>query len=569
MGLLTAEVEQLLQAARLHLAKGELHEAVGQTTEVIRRDTKQPAAYLIRAEAHRRQNKPDRALADLAVAIRLDPNQPGPYVIRAEILKRRNLFDQAIADATHAITLDPRNAGAYSIRAVCRSSIGDMEGAIEDVQEMVHIDPTRPVPNLRAKSVSGEPIPAMASDDERFWKQSGGANPNRHSDTFADGKPVDKTYRARRVVSDDDAPEALGVASGYKPETIGRPIPRMREQSTKTVGNGAGLILILGVAVVAACVLWMVFRGTPGPEPSTNSVTPQPSQVARTEVQEATSVSARSPAAVPSPPIADPVPSIFPRNASPRPPDNAITFNGHAYKFFPEVLPWHRAKARCEEMGGHLVTIASREENDFVTNLALRGITRLGPLDGVWLGATDEHKEGAWEWVDGSKLSFTQWGPGQPNNKQNRENYLLLFLPKNEWSDQANESTQHVAYFVCEWDGGSSGRVASAPAAGDLSVLAGVIAPSPLPIGKWVELRPETPAGNRVRSFLADGTLIFQMLKDRSTTMGTWRKEGEKFYFEQSSQDKAEKWFIISAHDQKTMTILMMGTRKYVWYKGS
>jgi hypothetical protein len=59
-------------------------------------------------------------------------------------------------------------------------------------------------------------------------------------------------------------------------------------------------------------------------------------------------------------------------------------------------------------MGGHLVTIGSREENDFVLSLALRGITRLGLMDGVWLGATDAHKEGAWEWVDGSRLSFTQ-----------------------------------------------------------------------------------------------------------------------------------------------------------------
>jgi uncharacterized protein (TIGR03067 family) len=290
MGLLTAEVEQLLQASRLHLAKGELHEAVGQATEVIRRDTKQTVAYLVRAEAHRRLKRPERALADLAVAIRLDPNQPGPYMIRAEILKRRNLFDQAIADATHALLLDPRNAGAFSIRAECRSSIGDMEGATDDVQEMIHIDPTRPVPNLEAKPVSGDNSPAMASDDERFWKQSGGADPKRHSDTFADGKPVDNTYRARRVVSDDDAPEALGVASGYKPETIGRPIPRMRGQSTKSLGNGAGPILILGAAVVAACSLWMVFRPGPGPEPSMKSATPQPSHVARTDVREETSV---------------------------------------------------------------------------------------------------------------------------------------------------------------------------------------------------------------------------------------------------------------------------------------
>jgi hypothetical protein len=106
-------------------------------------------------------------------------------------------------------------------------------------------------------------------------------------------------------------------------------------------------------------------------------------------------------------------------------------------------------------MGGHLAIIGSREENDFVMNLALQGITRRGPLDGVWLGATDEHKEGAWEWVDGTNFFFTLWGPGQPNNKQNQEHYLLLFLPKNEWSGQPNESTQHVAYFVCEWDGGA------------------------------------------------------------------------------------------------------------------
>ena len=101
MGSSATEVERLLQAARLHLAKGELHEAVGRATEAIRLDGKQPAAYLVRAEAHRRLKRPERALADLAVAIRLDPHQPGPYVIRAEILKRRNLFDQAIADATY------------------------------------------------------------------------------------------------------------------------------------------------------------------------------------------------------------------------------------------------------------------------------------------------------------------------------------------------------------------------------------------------------------------------------------------------------------------------------------
>ncbi len=243
MGLLAAEVDQLLQASRLHLAKGEFHEAVGRATEVINRDAKQPSAYLIRAEAHRRLNRPERALADLAVAIRIDPNQPGPYVIRAEILKRRNQFDQAITDATHALTVDPRNAAAFSIRAECRCAIGDHDGASHDVQEMLVIDPTRPVPNLQVKTPHGDSSPAIPIDDKRFWKES-----RRQSDisVFADGKEVDKTYRSVRSVSDDDAPEALGVASGYKPGTISTPIPRIRLGRRRS--NPSWIWLLLGLA---------------------------------------------------------------------------------------------------------------------------------------------------------------------------------------------------------------------------------------------------------------------------------------------------------------------------------
>ncbi len=277
MGLFTAEVERLLQAARLHLGKGELHESVGQATEVIRRDSKQPAAYLVRAEAHRRLNHPDRALADLAVAIRLVPQQPGPYVIRAEILKRRNLLDQAIADATHALSLDPRNAASFSIRAECRSAIGDVEGAGEDVQEMLLIDPTRPVPTLEAKRASS--ASEVELSNERFWKQAGKADPKQQLGIFADGKPVDQTYRSRPVVSNEDAPEALGVASGYKPESISQPIPRIRARRE----HASLSWLFIGIGIAGAGLIGFVVanRSPVAPEPvkalSTTQVSaPQP-----------------------------------------------------------------------------------------------------------------------------------------------------------------------------------------------------------------------------------------------------------------------------------------------------
>ncbi len=280
MGTTATEVERQIQEARLHLARGELQAAVGRATEAIRLDCKALAAYLLRAESHRRLRKPERALADLAVAIRLDPRQPAPYVIRAEILKRRCLFDRAIADATHALCLDPRNAAAHSIRAQCRHAIGDREGATEDIQEMLLIDPTRPVPDLVAGPSSADPSSAWASDEERSRKRSGAGNRDDDRSVFADGKPVDRTYRSRHAVGDEDAPEALGVASGYKPQTIPRPIPRMRGRAERSPGRG-GAILMLGVAMVLGCAVWSVLRGDRKVEPARSPASPRPVQVAR------------------------------------------------------------------------------------------------------------------------------------------------------------------------------------------------------------------------------------------------------------------------------------------------
>jgi putative heme-binding domain-containing protein len=133
------------------------------------------------------------------------------------------------------------------------------------------------------------------------------------------------------------------------------------------------------------------------------------------------------------------------------PPRDATEFQGHSYKFFPEVLTWHQAKVRCEELGGHLPIVTSTAEQTFIADLAKKGVSQVAN-EGLWLGATDEQKEGDWRWIDGTVMDFNVWGPGQPNNKENAEHYVLLWLPTSEWSDQPDKSQQHTAYFVCEWD---------------------------------------------------------------------------------------------------------------------
>ena len=133
-------------------------------------------------------------------------------------------------------------------------------------------------------------------------------------------------------------------------------------------------------------------------------------------------------------------------------PADAKPFGGRFYKFFAESLNWHEARNRCAALGGRLAIVKTAAENDFLTELVRsQGAGR----DAAWLGATDELREGVWQWVDGQEMHYTNWDVAfqQPNNKRQAEHYLILWLKNGgRWSDQPAESKAHNPGFICQWD---------------------------------------------------------------------------------------------------------------------
>lgn len=75
----------------------------------------------------------------------------------------------------------------------------------------------------------------------------------------------------------------------------------------------------------------------------------------------------------------------------------ASEFRGHHYLFVPRLLTWQEARIFCEEAGGHLVTLTSEEENDFVASLFPRG-------SWCWMGLYT--RNGRHEWVTGEPFDF-------------------------------------------------------------------------------------------------------------------------------------------------------------------
>lgn len=123
-----------------------------------------------------------------------------------------------------------------------------------------------------------------------------------------------------------------------------------------------------------------------------------------------------------------------------KPDDGSLVYLGNRYKLFKADCSWHDAKASCENMGGHLVTIRSEAEHDFVVRLC--GETR------AWLGATNEDTAGNWVWVSGRSLVFPRWASPSISRSPG-EHYLTM--RKGAWSDHPVRGSTVTGY-VCEWE---------------------------------------------------------------------------------------------------------------------
>lgn len=133
-------------------------------------------------------------------------------------------------------------------------------------------------------------------------------------------------------------------------------------------------------------------------------------------------------------------------------------FNGHYYKVFNENSNWQKAKEYCEIMDGHLVTITSQAEQNFVENLINSQCNR----NNIWIGCYRDNNN-TWRWVTGENFSYTHWASGRPDNYKNIQDKGMIMNKIHTgyfgtWDDIEADGGQTPRYgeenfsFICEWE---------------------------------------------------------------------------------------------------------------------
>ena len=125
--------------------------------------------------------------------------------------------------------------------------------------------------------------------------------------------------------------------------------------------------------------------------------------------------------------------------------------NGHYYELInvPEGITWEDAKNAAQSlsysgMNGHLATITSQDENDFIVNNLNSNYHWLAGLqpDG------SAEPDGGWQWITDETWDYANWDPAEPNEYGNTGEDRLQIYANGYWNDISHTALNTGGYIV-------------------------------------------------------------------------------------------------------------------------
>jgi len=120
---------------------------------------------------------------------------------------------------------------------------------------------------------------------------------------------------------------------------------------------------------------------------------------------------------------------------------DVINRGSYAFEFHRTQRNYTDAQGICAARGGSLAKIRNQQDQDAINNYT--------PMDGndFWIGLNDIAVEGTFRWQDGTLPSYTNWYPGEPNQRNNEDCVQIWGSRGRQWND--GHCYQSI-YFICE-----------------------------------------------------------------------------------------------------------------------
>jgi hypothetical protein len=146
------------------------------------------------------------------------------------------------------------------------------------------------------------------------------------------------------------------------------------------------------------------------------------------------------------------------------------TYSNHTYAITTSAMNWENAKIEAASLGGHLATINTKAENDWLT-------AKFISYGNIWIGSHDKNTEGVWVWDNcttsddgcgsdnisaGAKWpdGTLKWDTNEPNDYNNGnpgEDCGTIRNSSGVWNDvecnsNLSSSAYHINYGIIEFN---------------------------------------------------------------------------------------------------------------------
>jgi len=135
------------------------------------------------------------------------------------------------------------------------------------------------------------------------------------------------------------------------------------------------------------------------------------------------------------------------------------TFRGHRYQLVMVHESWESATQKAQQMGGHLATISSKEEDEWLQATFAR---ILAPKKGLWIGASNGSETARrWSWVTDEPFAYANWLPGEGHEPGPRGACYLRAETDGllGWADTGEDASGFmVSGYLVEWEDEGAGN---------------------------------------------------------------------------------------------------------------
>ncbi|XP_075948327.1 uncharacterized protein LOC142950652 isoform X1 [Anarhichas minor] len=159
---------------------------------------------------------------------------------------------------------------------------------------------------------------------------------------------------------------------------------------------------------------------------------------------------------------ASPSASVETEQASPCPP-RWLLFGQRCFAFYPVWSSWTNADLMCSQKGGHLASLHTPEERQFVRQLANTHLP-------VWLGGRQAQQNGSWFWSDDSPFRISGW-TNQRQGKAGEGGTCMAITPK--CGELGSAPCGELRFYVCS-TGASSNKSSADGEPVEPGIVAGV-----------------------------------------------------------------------------------------------